>query len=186
MENVTIVDALIEDIKTDQELLETAEAKIKELKDEKSLIVERLKENHKDLNVLMKYADDEHREKVESLGFSFSEYEIGLNDVASIALSIITKSKDKKLTNEALYNAYVKTFKNKEDAVNYTQFNIKCRSLFNTQKLYRQRSKDAKSSREDIISLNGSLIPKEQNNTASEIKDAKKSSSNVKKPAHEK
>mgnify|MGYP003634096766 CR=1 FL=1 len=162
MENVTIVDALIEDIKTDQELLETTEANIKELKDEKNLIVERLRENYKDVNVLMKYADDEHREKVEALGFSLSEYDRGLNDVASIALSLVTKAKDKKLTNDALYNAYVKTLKNKEDAVNYTQFNIKCRTLFNSQKLYRQRSKDAKSSREDIISLKGIEIPKEE------------------------
>jgi len=49
----------------------------------------------------------------------------------------------------------VNSLENKEEAVNYTEFNIKCRSLFNTQRLLRKKGKDSKSSREDIISLNG-------------------------------
>lgn len=65
------------------------------------------------------------------------------------------KAKDNKLTNAEQYDAYVKTFKNRDDAFNYTEFNIKCRSLFNTQRLLRKKGKDPKSSQDHIISLNG-------------------------------
>ena len=59
-----------------------------------------------------------------------------------------------------MYDGYVKSLKNKEEeAVKYSAFNIKCRSLFNTQKLIRTKGKDPKSSREDIISLNGRVKP---------------------------
>lgn len=68
------------------------------------------------------------------------------------------KAKDNTMTNGDLYDAYVKTFKNPEDAFNYTEFNIKCRSLFNAQRLLRSKGKDASNSREDIVSLNGRVL----------------------------
>jgi len=159
MNNASIVDVLIENIKTDQELLATTETKISEAKEEKRAITERLKDYRRDISVLLKYADDNHRKQIEELGFDFSESEQGLNPVAQIALDLVLVAKGNQMTNEELYNAYVKTFKNKEDAFNYTEFNIKTRSLFNTQKLLRKKGKDSKSSREDIISLNGSVNP---------------------------
>lgn len=153
--NATIVDVLIENIKTDQSLLEQTQAQIETAKESKRAVVDRLKDYRRDVTVLLKYADDEQRKRIEELGFDFSESERGLNPVASIVLDIVMKAKDNKLTNAELYEAYVNTFKNKDDAFNYTEFNIKCRSLFNTQRLLRKKGKDSKSSREDIISLNG-------------------------------
>jgi len=87
------------------------------------------------------------------------------------------KAKDNQLTNAELYESYVKTFKKKEDAFNYTEFNIKCRSLFNTQRLLRKKGADPKSSREDIISLNGGVIEskinEKKNSTAKPSKNEK-------------
>ena len=162
MKDVSIVDVLIENIKTDQGLLEQTEAKIEKSKEDKRAIVDRLKDYRRDVSVLLKYADDDRRKQIEELGFEFSESERGLNPVASIVLDIIMKAKDNQLTNVDLYEGYVKTFKNKEDAFNYSEFNIKCRSLFNTQRLIRNKSKESKSSKEDIISLNGRVLPKEE------------------------
>ncbi|NCO62712.1 MAG: hypothetical protein COW66_13100 [Flavobacteriaceae bacterium CG18_big_fil_WC_8_21_14_2_50_34_36] len=158
MNNASIVDVLIENIKTDQELLATTETKISEAKEEKRAITERLKDYRRDISVLLKYADDSHRKQIEELGFDFSESEQGLNPVAQIALDIILAAKGNQMSNEELYNAYVKTFKKKEDAFNYTEFNIKTRSLFNTQRLLRKKGKDPKTSREDIISVNGRVV----------------------------
>ena len=62
------------------------------------------------------------------------------------------------MTNAELYDAYVNSLKNKDEAVKYTEFNIKCRSLFNTQRLLRTKGTDPKSSREDVISLNGQVL----------------------------
>tara|TARA_R110000850_G_scaffold254614_1_gene380251 strand:- start:135627 stop:136130 length:504 start_codon:yes stop_codon:yes gene_type:complete len=156
--NATIVDVLIENIKTDQSLLEETEAQIETAKENKRSVMDRLKDYRRDITVLLKYADDEQRKRIEELGFDFSESDKGLNPVATLVMDIIMKAKDKQLTNEELYNAYVKTFKKKEDAFNYTEFNIKCRSLFNTQRLLRKKGKDPKSSRDDIISLNGRVV----------------------------
>ena len=65
------------------------------------------------------------------------------------------------MENGKLYDAYTKVIKaKKQEPVNYTEFNIKCRSLFNTQRLLRKKGKDAKNSREDIISLNGRVLEK--------------------------
>ena len=158
MSNANIVNVLIENIKTDQELLKQTEVNIEKAKEEKRTVIERLKGYRKDLSVLMKYADDKHRKQIEELGFDLSESEHGLNTVASVALDIIMKVKGNQLTNEALYNGYVKSLKDENEAVNYTEFNIKCRSLFNTQRLLRKKGKDTKNSREDIISLNGSIV----------------------------
>ncbi|KGL59146.1 hypothetical protein [Polaribacter sp. Hel1_85] len=160
--NASIVDVLIENIKTDQEFLQEVVVKIEETKSEKQSIVNRLKEQQKDISTLLKYADEKQREKIESLGFDFSESSRGINTVASVALDIIIKAKDNNMLNGDLFESYVKTFKNKNDAVNYTEFNIKCRSLFNTQRLLRKKGTDPKSSRTDIISLNGRVLPKQE------------------------
>tara|TARA_B100001063_G_C16574168_1_gene457410 strand:- start:165 stop:668 length:504 start_codon:yes stop_codon:yes gene_type:complete len=156
--NATIVDVLIENIKTDQMLLEQTETKMETIKDEKRIILDRLKDYKRDVMVLLKYADDAQQKKIQELGFDLSESERGLNPIASTASDIIMKAKDNQLSNAELYNAYVKSLKNKDEAVNYTEFNIKCRSLFNTQRLLRKKGKDSKSSKEDIISLNGSVL----------------------------
>ncbi|NVK52491.1 MAG: hypothetical protein HWD85_06115 [Flavobacteriaceae bacterium] len=157
MNNASIVDVLIENIKTDQELLKQSEEQIEKAKEEKRVIAERLRAYHKDISVLLKYADDQQQKKIKDLGFNFSTQQ-GLNAIASIALDIILKVKGNQLSNAKLYEAYVASLKSKEDAVNYTEFNIKCRSLFNTQRLLRKKGSDLKSSRGDIISLNGSII----------------------------
>jgi|TARA_B110000037_G_scaffold8373_1_gene8999 hypothetical protein len=172
MKDATIVDVLIENIKTDQMLLEQTDAKIETAKDEKKAVVDRLKDYRRDISVLLKYADDSQQKKIEALGFDLSEAERGLNTVASTVLDIIMKAKDNQMSNAQLYDAYVKSLKNKDEAVNYTEFNIKCRSLFNTQRLLRKKGADPKSSREDIISLNGRVIESKINdkqNTTSKL-----------------
>ncbi|MBB3123336.1 hypothetical protein FHS04_000833 [Mesoflavibacter sabulilitoris] len=150
---------MIENIKTDQELLEQTEVQIEKAKDEKREVVARLKDYRKDVSVLLKYADDERRKQIEELGFDFSETENGLNPVASLVLDTIVKAKDNQLTNAELYDAYSKTVKNENERLSYTEFNIKCRSLFNTQRLLRKKGKDPKSSKDDVISLNGRVEP---------------------------
>ncbi|MCP4181180.1 MAG: hypothetical protein GY756_25740 [bacterium] len=165
MSNVNIIDVLIGNIKEDKMLLNVLEAKIEETKAEKRTIVNRLKDYQKDVLVLLKYADDSKKKELEALGFDFSETERGLNAVATKVYGIVVQTKGNQLTNGEIYDEYVKTFKNKEDAVNYTEFNIKCRSLFNTQRLLRKKGKDPKSSRDDIISLNGHVIPNKETET---------------------
>lgn len=160
MNNASIVDVLIENIKTDQALYDQTEVEQTKVREKKAAIKERLKGYRKDISVLLKYADEDKRKELEELGFDFSESERGLNPVASIAMDVVMKAKGNKLPNGELYDAYVKTFKNSEDAFNYTEFNIKCRSLFNTQRLLRTKSKGG-SSRDDIISLNGRPVSKE-------------------------
>lgn len=159
MKDASIVDVLIENIKTDQALLEQTEVQIEKAKDEKREVVARLKDYRKDVSVLLKYADDERRKQIEELGFDFSETENGLNPVASLVLDTIVKAKDNQLTNAELYDAYSKTVKSENERLSYTEFNIKCRSLFNTQRLLRKKGKDPKSSRDDVISLNGRVEP---------------------------
>ena len=158
MKDASIVDVLIENIKTDQALLVQTEAQIEKAKDEKREVVARLKDYRKDVSVLLKYADEERRKQIEDLGFDFSETENGLNPIASLVLDIVMKAKDNQVTNADLFNTYSKTVKNDEERLSYTEFNIKCRSLFNTQRLLRKKGKDPKSSREDIISLNGRVV----------------------------
>lgn len=155
MKDSSIVDVLIENIKTDQALLEQTEEQIEKAKEEKREVIARLKDYRKDVSVLLKYADEERRKQIEELGFDFSEIENGLNSVASLVLDIVMKDKDNQLTNAELYEAYAKTVKNENERLSYTEFNIKCRSLFNTQRLIRKKGKDPKSSRDDLISLNG-------------------------------
>lgn len=158
--NASIIDVLIGNIHEDQNLLKETEVKIEEAKEAKRAVVGRLKDYRNDVSVLLKYADETQQKKIEELGFDFSESERGLNPVASLALDILMKAKGNQMTNGELYSAYVKTFKNEEDAFSYTEFNIKTRSLFNTQRLLRKKGKDDQSSRDNIISINGRVIPK--------------------------
>jgi len=158
MSNANIVDILIENIKTDQNFLAEVESNIEKAKDEKRAIVSRLKDYQKDISVLLKYADNGKKKELEALGFDFSETERGLNPIATKVYDIIVKAKGNQLTNAELYDVYAKSLKNKDEAVNYTEFNIKCRSLFNTQRLLRKKGSDPKSSRTDIISLNSRVL----------------------------
>jgi hypothetical protein len=162
METPSIVDVLIQNIETDQELLLEAEITITGAKEKKAAIAERLKDYRKEIVVILKYANEEQKQQIEALGFDTAESSNGLNTVATLAMDIIMKAKDTKLNNEVLYNAYVETFENKGDAVNYTEFNIKCRPLFNSQRIIRTKAVDGLSSRADIISLNGTLLKKEE------------------------
>lgn len=159
MSKSSIVDVLIENIQTDQNLLQEVDTKMNSLKDEKQVIMTRLKEQHKDLSVLSKYADEIQQAKIKELGFDVSEPQKNVNTVANVAFDLIIKAKDNQLTNNAWYEGYVKSVPKNEEALKYSAFNIKCRTLFNTQKLIRKKGIDPKSSREDIISLNGQVKP---------------------------
>ena len=109
---------------------------------------------------LLKYADETQQAKITELSFDFSEPQKSVNTIAAVAFDIITKAKDNQMTNGDLYDDYLKSCKDKKvDFVNYSAFNTKCRSLFNTQKLLRKKGADPKSSRADIISLNGRVMP---------------------------
>ncbi len=157
MKDKVMINVLIENIKTDLSILEEVDQQLEPLQQQKKEVMDRMKDHKQDVSVLIKYADDESKEELESLGFVLP-YTGGLNPVASIALELIMKSKDKKLTNDALFKAYEKVSKEREEEpVGYSDFNIKCRPLYNSQKLIRTKGKDPKSSRDDIISLNGSL-----------------------------
>lgn len=160
--NASIIDVLVGNIQEDQTLLQETEANIEEAKEAKRAVVDRLKDYKKDLSVLLKYASVDQQKKIQELGFDFSDTERGMNPVASLALDIVMKTKGNQLTNGELYNAYVKTFKDENDAFSYTEFNIKTRSLFSTQRLLRKKGKDDESSRDNIISLNGRVISKDQ------------------------
>lgn len=158
--NTSIVDVLIENIQTDQQLLQEVETKMEALKNEKSIIFERLKSSRKDVSVMLKYADETQQAKITELGFDISEPQKSMNTIATVAFDIIMKAKGNQMSNGDLYDAYVKSCKDKnEEPEKYSAFNIKCRSLFNTQKLLRKKGTDPKSSREDIISLNGGVKP---------------------------
>ena len=160
--NASIVDVLIENINTDQQLLQEVEAKMEHTKNEKQVIVNRLKEQQKDISVLLKYADEDQQAKIKALGFAITDNPKGINTIATVAFDLLLNAKDHQLTNEEWYEGYVKSLNNKEEAVSYSAFNIKCRSLFNTQKLLRKKGKDPKSSREDVVSLNGRVLQKEE------------------------
>mgnify|MGYP000218146116 CR=1 FL=1 len=148
------LDALIENIKADQILLKEKELLIKEAKDDKNDILSRLKGRRKDLSVFLKYATEEQKQEIESLGFGSENNESRMNDVAQITLNIMTQKK--KLTNNELHEEYEKVVKEKKEIPEkYTAFNIKIRGLFNRQLLIRTRGNDESSSREDIITLNG-------------------------------
>lgn len=168
METPNMVDTLIQNITADQELLKQADQKIADAKQEKSDVADRIKGYRKEAEVFLKYANEDQKKKIEALGFDTAETRSSLNDVATRALNIIMEAKDHTLTNDELYTIYAGSMENPKDALNYTAFNIKCRPLFNSQRLIRKKAADGLSSREDIISLNEDLIKKD------EIKSEKK------------
>ena len=133
--------------------MKTVDAKIESAREEKRTVLNRLKEYRRDVSVLLKYADDKQQKKIQELGFDLSEPERGLNPVATIALDIVMNAQDHTISNGELYTAYTKTLDDGVKAVSYTEFNIKCRSLFNTGRLQRTKGNNLKNSREDIISF---------------------------------
>ena len=180
MKTPSIVDVLIENITTDQTLLKEADAKINDAKQEKVAVVDRLKDYRKEITVIAKYATDEQKEKIEALGFDTTDNATALNTVASLAFDVIVKAKDNKLTNKEWYEAYLAQVKNKDEAVNYTAFNIRCRTLFNSQRIIRLKSGDV-SSHDDIISLNGTSIKKiDLNDGVNQVKKTSDTPSDVK------
>ena len=162
METPNMVDVLIQNITTDQELLKQVDQKIANAKQEKADVADRIKGYRKEAEIFLKYANDEQKQKIEALGFNTSESNSGLNDVATRAFNIIMDAKGNSLTNDELYTIYVGSMLNSKDTINYTAFNIKCRPLFNSQRLLRKKAGEGLSSREDIISLNGTPIKKEE------------------------
>lgn len=161
MNDKVMIETLIDNLKEDVKLLEQVEEQLEPLEVKKRDISSRIKEHQRDAGVLIKYADENDQKQLEELGFVIPSSITGLNEVATIALEAIIKAKDRKLTNEQLHQAYEKIAKEQgEEVVNYTEFNIKCRPLFNSQKLVRKKGKDPKSSRDDMISLNGVISEK--------------------------
>lgn len=161
MNDKVMIETLIDNLKEDVRLLEQLEEQLEPLEVQKREISSRIKEHQRDAGVLIKYADESDQKQLEELGFVIPSSITGLNEVASIALEAIIKAKDRKLTNEQLHQAYEKIAKEQgEEVVNYTEFNIKCRPLFNSQKLVRKKGKDPKTSRDDMISLNGGISEK--------------------------
>lgn len=157
----SVVDVLIKNISEDQKLLALLDKKVQEAKDEKKEVADRMKDYRRDVGVLMKYSNDSQREKFEKLGFDFNESDANINAIASFTLKKLMHAKDNQMTNGALYAAYVDTFKNKDDAFTYSEYNIKCRPLFNTQRVLRKKAPDSTNSRDDIISLNGKIKQEE-------------------------
>ncbi len=162
METPNMVDVLIQNIATDQELLKLADQKIADAKQEKADVADRIKGYRKEAEVFLKYANPEQKKQIEALGFDSSEAKSSLNEVATKALNIIMEAKGHSLTNDEFYTIYAGSHANPKEVVNYTTFNIKCRPLFNSQRLLRKKADEGISSREDIISLNGTLVKKEE------------------------
>ena len=148
-----LLDRVIANITEDQHALREQNELIEKARSYRSEIHTRLKESKRDLATFVKYATPVQLKKLEELGIDSEEIGSGLNKVAELAFEILQQAKGE-MTNGALYDAYVKTFKNPDDAFNYTEFNIKCRSLFNSQKLIRKVVKDAPT-RDYLISING-------------------------------
>lgn len=182
METLSIVDVLIQNIIQDQVLLEEADQQITDAKTAKSEITDRLKAYRKEAEIFLKYANDDQKQKIEALGFDTSETKGSLNEVATRALNIIMDAKGHSLTNDELYTIYVGSMLNSKDTINYTAFNIKCRPLFNSQRLLRTKAADGLSSREDIISLNGTPVKKEESkDKAKEVEKTTDTKDDVKK-----
>ena len=148
------VQVLIKHIKTDQELLTIANRAIDKAKNEKKDIADRLKEYRRDAYHLFKFATPKEQEELNDLGFDLESSESRLNSIAETALEILTKA-NRKMTCEELHNEYVANVKVGEEALSYTEFNIKIRSLFRSQRLIQQTVEDGNNSRTDLVYLNG-------------------------------
>ncbi|NND76994.1 MAG: hypothetical protein HKN39_02280 [Flavobacteriales bacterium] len=153
VESQNPLDAMLENIKNDQIALKEHEEQFAQAKEAKRIIVQRLKDYRKDLYVFMKYANEKQKKRIEELGFEISESENGFNLIARTVLDILKDKK--KMTNQALHLAYEKSVPKEQEPLNYTQFNIKLRSLFNQQVIVREKGDDPATSRSDIIRLNG-------------------------------
>lgn len=155
MSTPSIIEQLISNVSKDQALLEQAEERISEAKEEKRNIQNRLKDYQKEVEVVMKYATPEQTKQLEALHVYTSSTKHGLNTVATTAYDIMLNSKKKSMTNEELYDAYIESLGENAQPVTYTIFNVKCRPLFNNQRLLREKGRDPKSSRTDVIKING-------------------------------
>jgi len=150
-----LLDRVIANITEDQKALDEQNELIENAKSYKREIVDRIKDSRRDLVTFVKYATPEQLTKLKELEIDVEDFGNGLNKVAQQALDILRDQPKGETTNGDLYQMYHALQKNKEEAESYTSFNIKMRSLFNSQRLIRVEPKDAKSSREHIIRING-------------------------------
>lgn len=134
-------------LKEQSELIEKAKSYKREIQD-------RLRDSRRDLVTLVKYASPDQLKRLKELHIDVEELGQSLNKVAELAFDILQKTAKGEMSNGDLYEAYVATFKNPEDAFSYTEFNIKCRSLFNSQRLIRIEV-EGKKSRDYIVRING-------------------------------
>lgn len=153
--NDGILDRVIANITEDQVALDEQTELIDNAKSYRKEIQDRLRDSKRDLVTFVKYANPEQLQRLKELEIDVEDLGHSLNKVAELAFDIISKTPKGEMTNGALYETYVKSFKNKEDAFDYTEFNIKCRSLFNSQRLIRTIPKDAKATRDHVIRING-------------------------------
>ena len=153
--NDGILDRVIANITEDQTALDEQNELIDNAKSYKREIQDRLRDSKRDLVTFVKYANPEQLKRLKELNIDVESLGHSLNKVAELTFEIISKNPKGEMTNGALYEAYVKSFKNKEDALDYTNYNIQNRSLFNSQRLIRIEPKDAKSTRDHVIRING-------------------------------
>ncbi len=153
-----LLDRVIANMTEDKKALDEQNKLIENAKSYKQEIVNRIRESRKDLLIFVKYATPKQLERLNTLNIDLEETGQGPSKLAQLVMDILEKTPKGEMTNDELHIAYVKSFKNENEASNYSAFNIKCRSLFNSQKLIRIEPKDAKSSRDHIISING-FIP---------------------------
>ena len=150
-----LLDRVIANITEDRLALKEQNELIEKAKSYKAEIVGRIKDLRRDLSTFVKYATKEQLERLKKLDINIEDLGSGLNPVAQQALDILQEQPKGEATNGDLYQMYHALQKNKEEAVSYTSFNIKCRSLFNSQRLIRIKPKDAKLSQDHIIRING-------------------------------
>ncbi len=163
MKKQNMIDSLIENIKNDRAFLEKIEEKIFLSKEERKEILDRLKEYYADIHVFVKYMDEEQQAKLDELELDIKNSKVRVtNIVSAVAFDILVKAKDYKLSNVEWHEAYLKTLSSDDKQISYTAFNIKCRSLFNTNKVTRTKGADSKSSKDDVISLNGKPVSEVQ------------------------
>jgi len=150
-----LLDRVISNITEDQKALDEQNELIESAKSYKREIIDRIKDSRRDLIAFAKYASDEQLEIIKSLNIDLENSGQGLSNIAQLVLDILQKQPKGLMNNGDLYTAYLNSLSDKDATCTYTAFNIKCRSLFNSQRLLKSESKDSKSSREDIISING-------------------------------
>lgn len=148
------IQVLIENITADQKQLKIKDELLTKAKNEKKEISDRLKDYKKDIQTLYKYVSDDERAQLEELGYGPNSSNSGLNAIAQFALDTITEKK--KLTNGELYNEYLDAIPENSEALTYSLFNVKIRSVFNTGLVVKQKAEDGKDTRDDLIILLGS------------------------------